>query len=327
VSEVPLKERLRWEKELLGLYLSDHPLGDIADELAAYVTAYAGEFGEELDQQRVIVGGIVVGVRPVITKARQTMAVATLEDVQGPIEVVVFPKVLEQTRAEWVEESIVLVGGRVDHKGDGTVLLAEAVLPWEEARVRGAPAAQAALTPNGRPRRRPADGNGRPMPAPVAVPIVRPENTVAGSDAPATPRISPLREDDDDDEVEPSPSPVSVAGADTETDEPPMPEEIARTLPTAPSAPTRPLGASPTARLHVRFASFGQDRLVPVFEEVARALRGRPGETTVVLHIPVGPGQEETMEARYRVAYDPELLAEIARKVDPALVRLELTEG
>jgi hypothetical protein len=77
----------------------------------------------------------------------------------------------------------------------------------------------------------------------------------------------------------------------------------------------------------VRFASFGQDRLVPVFEEVARALRGRPGETAVVLHIPVGPGQEETMEARYRVAYDPELLAEIARKVDPALVRLELTEG
>ena len=79
--------------------------------------------------------------------------------------------------------------------------------------------------------------------------------------------------------------------------------------------------------LHVRFAAFGQDCPVPVFEEVARALRGRPGETPVVLHIQLGPGQEETMVARYRVAYDPELLAEIGRRVDPALVTLDLAEG
>jgi hypothetical protein len=156
----------------------------------------------------------------------------------------------------------------------------------------------------------------------VAVPIVPPEPP---ADPLAARRISPLRQEDDN---EPPTALATPTSAMTDaSDEPPMPEEIARNLPTAPSAPTRPLGASPTARLHVRFASFGQDRLVPVFEEVARALRGRPGETAVVLHIPVGPGQEETMEARYRVAYDPELLAEIARKVDPALVRLELTEG
>jgi DNA polymerase-3 subunit alpha len=321
VSEVPLKERLRWEKELLGLYLSDHPLGDIAEELATYVTAYAGEFGEELDQQRVIIGGVIVGLRPVITKARQTMAVATVEDLQGPIEVIVFPKVLEDTRSQWVEESIVLVGGRVDHKGDGSVLLAEAVIPWDEARARGASATQAALSSDGRPRRRPDDANGRNA--------ARPPVSAApdGTSATAVDRISPLRAEEDDEPLIAS-QPVGEPGRGTETsDEPPFPDEVARTLPTAPSAPTSPLGASPLARLHVRFASSGQDRLVPIFEEVARALRDRPGETPVVLHIPVGPGQEETMEARYRVAYDPELLAEIGRRVDPALVRLELAEG
>ena len=308
VSEVPLKERLRWEKELLGLYLSDHPLGDIADELGGFVTAYSGEFGEELDQQRVVVGGVVVGLRPVITKSRQTMGVATLEDLQGSLEVIVFPKVLEETRAQWVEEAIVLVGGRVDHKGDATVLLAEWIMPWEEARVRGPAAVQALLSVNGRQRRRPDGGDGRTaVSATASVPVA----------SPPVVRISPLRAEEGEEEDP----------ADDLPEEPPLPDEVARTLPTAPSAPTSPLGASPGARLHVRFASFGQERLVPAFEEVARALRGRPGETPVVLHIPLVPGHEETMEARYRVAFDPELLAEISRRVDPALVTLELAEG
>jgi hypothetical protein len=314
VSEIPLKERLRWEKELLGLYLSDHPLGDIAEELGQFVTAYSGEFGEELDQQRVIVGGVIVGVRPVITKARQTMGVATLEDLQGSLEVIVFPKVLEETRAEWVEEAIVLVGGRVDHKGDATVLLAEWVVPWEEARARGPAAMQAQLAASGRSRRRSEGGNGHaPVPRVGALPTYAPPVATSPVAGPTAVRISPLREEEAD-------------GTD-DSEEAPLPDDIARALPTAPSAPTAALDASPGTRLHVRFTAFGQDRLVPVFEEVARALRERPGETPVVLHIPLGPGQEETMEARYRVAYDPELLAEIGRRIDPALVTLDLAEG
>ena len=98
-SEAPLRERLRWEKELLGLYLSDHPLGEIAEPLGRFVTAYSGELNEELDQQRVVLGGIVTGMRTVITKSKSTMGVAMLEDLQGSLEVVVFPKVLEQTSA------------------------------------------------------------------------------------------------------------------------------------------------------------------------------------------------------------------------------------
>jgi len=78
---VPVRERLRWEKELLGLYLSEHPIGEIASQVADYATAYSGDLKDEsLDGQRVVMVGIVTGFRRVITKANATMGVATIED-------------------------------------------------------------------------------------------------------------------------------------------------------------------------------------------------------------------------------------------------------
>ena len=83
-TEVPVRERLRWEKELLGLYLSEHPMGEVAEQVGRFVTAYSSDLRDEsLDGQRVVVGGIVTGVRTVITKAKATMAIVTLEDLQG----------------------------------------------------------------------------------------------------------------------------------------------------------------------------------------------------------------------------------------------------
>ena len=97
-TEVPVRERLRWEKELLGLYLSEHPMGEVAEQVGRFVTAYSSDLRDEsLDGQRVVVGGIVTGVRIVITKAKATMAIVTMEDLQGTIEVVVFPRLYEQT--------------------------------------------------------------------------------------------------------------------------------------------------------------------------------------------------------------------------------------
>ena len=138
VPETPTRERLRWEKELLGLYLSDHPLGEIADAIGPFVTAYSGDLGDEsLDGQRVVVGGIITGVRMVITKARATMAIVSLEDLQGAIEVVVFPRLYEETRPTWVEGRILLIAGRIDHKGEDASLLADLAVDWDDASVRG----------------------------------------------------------------------------------------------------------------------------------------------------------------------------------------------
>ena len=223
VPETPTRERLRWEKELLGLYLSDHPLGEIAEAIGPFVTAYSSDLRDEsLDQQRVVVGGIVTAVRMVITKARATMAIVSLEDLQGSIEVVIFPRLYEETRGTWMEGRILLVAGRIDHKGEEVSLLADLAVDWDEAVGRGpeAFAREVALADRSRGRGRGGNGNapgnrypdGRPgvaARAPVAVgpgpdpmtsvgpPSVAPVGGVAQTVGPVSPlrsgAVSPIR--------------------------------------------------------------------------------------------------------------------------------------
>ena len=147
------RERLRWEKELIGLYLSDHPLGELAADMGRYANAYSGDMGEELDQQRIVIGGVVTGLRRVVTKSKATMAVATIEDLQGSLEVVVFPKVFEETMATWTDDAVLLVAGRVDHKGEETVLLADAVWAWDDVVALGPDGFARAVAAGDRPRR------------------------------------------------------------------------------------------------------------------------------------------------------------------------------
>ncbi len=139
-GEISRRERLRWEKELLGLYLTEHPLGDIADQLPDFVTAYTGDLAEESDQARVTLGGIIQSTRRVITRAGSTMLVVQLEDLQGTLEVVVFPKVFTDTVNAWTEDSVVLVSGRVDHRDEEAKLLCETVMAWDDAQRMGAAA-------------------------------------------------------------------------------------------------------------------------------------------------------------------------------------------
>jgi DNA polymerase-3 subunit alpha len=193
-TEASPRERLRWEKELLGLYLSDHPLGELATEMARYVDAWSGDVGEPLDQQRVVVGGMVVSIRRVITRNRESMAVVTLEDLQGTVDVVVFPRTYAETERLWREDAVLLVSGRVDHKGDETVVLADSVWTWEDAAAMAADAfaRQVAAGDRGRRSRR---QNGA---AAVSVPVGAAAGTppVEPADEPETatiPRVSPLR--------------------------------------------------------------------------------------------------------------------------------------
>jgi hypothetical protein len=162
-TEVPVPERLRWEKELLGLYLSAHPMGEVAEQVGQFVTAYSSDLKDEsLDGQRVVIGGIVTGFRTVITKSRSTMGVATLEDLQGTIEVVVFPRLYETTAGTWTEGTILLVAGRIDHRGEEVSLLADLVTDWDGAIMRGpeAFAREVAAGERGRGPRRGGGSNG-----------------------------------------------------------------------------------------------------------------------------------------------------------------------
>jgi DNA polymerase III subunit alpha len=300
-TEAAPRERLRWEKELLGLYLSDHPLGELAAEMGQYANARSADIGEELDQQRVVIGGIVAGVRRVITKARASMAVATLEDLQGSVEVVVFPKVFEMTGPIWAPEQILLVSGRVDHKGDETVVLAENVWTWEEGRAAGPEAFARLVADAARARSRArggsngygngrdaigsagayglgASGNGQAR-EPVAIPI---DTGSGGPDIGGAmevrhvPRVSPLRGVVLSGEME-----VAIGG-------PPGRMSARAALPTAPSMPRVPHPVADPPELDADEAPWPQEAAARVSREA--------GAST----LPVAAGTGQSLHLRFR---------------------------
>jgi DNA polymerase-3 subunit alpha len=129
--EVPQQEKLAWEKELMGLYVSEHPMQRAALQLRDTVTAFCGEIGEELIGQKVTVAGMITSVRQLTTKKRDEMAVATVEDLHGSIDVVVFPRVYQKTKACWQQDGVLIVQGKVDQRGDGVQIVCDAAAVYE----------------------------------------------------------------------------------------------------------------------------------------------------------------------------------------------------
>ncbi len=335
------RERLRWEKELLGLYLSDHPLGEVEEQMARIVTAYSGDLrDEQLDGQRVVVGGVITGMRTLVTKAKATMAVATVEDLQGAIEVLVFPRTYEETRETWVEGVIVLVAGRIDHRGEEVQLLADLVRSWDEVQQMGEERFAGEVAAGERRRSRgqgdrsrsrgigDGPGPGRAANGPVGSDARDGSARDGGGDR-RVPAASPLRASADEDPPVPwsaHPQPAGVDAAGPEDDEPPLPDEARDRTLAAAAAPTAPREAGPRVVLHVRFAGgAAPDALVHAMEGVREVLRERPGATTVVIHVPQGGGRSALpMELRTGVAYDAELPVEVGRKVGPGIVEISL---
>ncbi len=120
VAPMPGDEKLRLEKELLGLYLSDHPLRRISAELAKLADTQAVEVTSALQDTEVRVAGLVREVRRVVTRKGQIMAYATLEDLTGSVDVVLFPRVFEQTRLLFEPDKVVVVQGKVDARAGST---------------------------------------------------------------------------------------------------------------------------------------------------------------------------------------------------------------
>ncbi len=127
VDEFSRREMLSWEKELVGLYVSAHPLQHVAASLEGTVTTFCGQIDESMANQRVVIAGMVTWVRPHITKKGDPMAFVQIEDLQGSIEVVVFPRIYEATGELWEQDKILIVKGRVDIKGREPKILCESV--------------------------------------------------------------------------------------------------------------------------------------------------------------------------------------------------------
>jgi DNA polymerase-3 subunit alpha len=118
VPEWDSRERLQYEKEALGLYISGHPLEAVAEALRLRAHPIAS-LDERLDGDRCTVAGMVAQVRRTATRRGETMAFLLLEDLTGQTEVVLFPKVYGEVDKSLLEEDrLLLVRGRVSWRGD-----------------------------------------------------------------------------------------------------------------------------------------------------------------------------------------------------------------
>jgi len=124
--EATMKEKLKWEKELLGLYISGHPLEEHKDKLLAKdMTIKKLEDLKEGDVT--IVAGIVENIRDVLTKKNERMVFVQVADFTGSTDVVIFPKVFEEFRTLIAPENCIAIKGRVSKRKGETSFIAEKI--------------------------------------------------------------------------------------------------------------------------------------------------------------------------------------------------------
>ena len=123
VADYPPKEKLRLEKELVGFYLSDHPLRQLARPIQMLSPISLGRLEEQADKARVSVVAMLPEVRQVTTRKGDRMAVLQLEDLSGSAECVVFPKAFARLSDHLMVDARLMIWGSVDRRDDRVQLI------------------------------------------------------------------------------------------------------------------------------------------------------------------------------------------------------------
>ncbi len=124
-KEIPRNDLLNWEKELLGLYISKHPLAYLVEALKDRVKHTTAMIGEELAKQKVTLGGMLTEARRLTTKKGDSMCMARLEDMHGSVHITVFPRQYEQNPDLWVENKVLILSGEVQMRNDEPTILCD----------------------------------------------------------------------------------------------------------------------------------------------------------------------------------------------------------
>ncbi|MGQ0551011.1 MAG: DNA polymerase III subunit alpha [Armatimonadota bacterium] len=127
VEEFSKAELLAMERDMLGMYVSGHPLAHHQAALVRRATASVAQVLEMRDRSEVTVGGLIAGLKRTTTRTGTAMAFMTLEDLTGSIEVIVFPKTYEQSALALKRDAVVIVHGRIDAADQQVKLLAESI--------------------------------------------------------------------------------------------------------------------------------------------------------------------------------------------------------
>ncbi|MBI5115563.1 DNA polymerase III subunit alpha [Candidatus Poribacteria bacterium] len=146
VEEWPDFKQLKHEKEVLGLFISGHPLAKFADRLHSLATTDSVRLPQTKDGEAVILGGMVSKIKTHVPKQKQErMGFVTLEDMDGFVEVVVFSDLFSRASSLLEEDAIIMVSGRASYRDGEAKVVAEDIVPLEKAEEQFARAAHVKL--------------------------------------------------------------------------------------------------------------------------------------------------------------------------------------
>lgn len=134
VDEWPENELLGYEREMLGFYVSAHPLAKYEKVLRAFTSVSSAGLRDLRDQTEVSLGGVVNSKKEIVTKRGDRMAFVGLEDLDGRCEVVVFPEVFKSSSSLLQKDACIFVRGKVNAREDTPKVIAEEIVPLDEVK-------------------------------------------------------------------------------------------------------------------------------------------------------------------------------------------------
>lgn len=122
-SPASQRDKLAWEKDLLGLYITEHPFSDFKKRLTGVIIPLAELSASNIGEPQVTVAGIISKIKRIITRTNESMLFVKIEDEASSVEMLVFPAVLKETASVWQEGKIVLCQGKLSDKDQEIKLL------------------------------------------------------------------------------------------------------------------------------------------------------------------------------------------------------------
>ncbi|MGB9847637.1 MAG: DNA polymerase III subunit alpha [Minisyncoccia bacterium] len=128
---MPLEEKLKYEKELMGIYISDHPVRKYEEKFRKIGLCPFSQISEKFINKKVKVGGVITDIKKILTKTGRSMLTVLMEDTSGSGEITVFPDTLEKTLTFWKKDSIIILEGRVNKNNDHLNIICEKILAYK----------------------------------------------------------------------------------------------------------------------------------------------------------------------------------------------------
>lgn len=132
LSVVSNAEKLHWEKELLGIYVSEHPANEYQETFLRNGATSIGEITEEMSGHGITLGGVVTSIQKIQTRTKETMIFVVFEDATGQTELIIFPKLLRENQEVWQTGKVLLVSGKVSTKDNQIKIITDRAIELEK---------------------------------------------------------------------------------------------------------------------------------------------------------------------------------------------------